>query len=113
MAEGTPEFSRRVELVGRRANGTEFPLELSVSRLDTDGTPSFSGSIRDLSDRDRLSDSQDLLARVVAAAPVILFACDRAGMVTLSQGRALSLLGAGGAGLVVGSNVFEVLAGIP
>ncbi|MDQ6917931.1 MAG: PAS domain S-box protein [Candidatus Dormibacteraeota bacterium] len=113
VAEGAPEFTRRIELVGRRANGAEFPLELSISRLDTDGTPSFSGSIRDLSDRDRLSDSQDLLARVVAAAPVILFACDGEGTVTLSQGRALSLLGVGGTGLVAGSNVFEVLAGIP
>ena len=109
---GVGGMSRRLELIALRADGTEFGIELSMSRLETAGTPFFSGSIRDLSDRDRLGESQALLARVVAAAPVILFACDTNGNVTLAEGRAIALLGVG-AGLVVGSNVFDVLAGIP
>jgi PAS domain S-box-containing protein len=109
---GASGLSRRIEMIALRADGTEFPIELSLSRLETDGKPFFSGSIRNLTDRDRLSESQALLAKVVAAAPVILFACDTAGTVKLAEGRALALLGVG-AGLVAGSNVFEVLAGIP
>jgi PAS domain S-box-containing protein len=109
---GVAVLSRRVELTARRADGTEFPIELSLSRLETDGTPYFSGSIRDLTDRDRLDESQVLLARVVAAAPVILFACDADGTVTLSQGHAVERLGVGNR-LAVGSNVFEVMAGVP
>jgi PAS domain S-box-containing protein len=109
---GVPGLSRRLELIALHADGTEFPVELSMSRLETDGKPSFSGSIRDLSDRDRLGESQQLLAKVVAAAPVILFACDAQGTVKLAEGRALALLGVGAA-LAIGSNVFEVLADIP
>ena len=105
-------LARRLELVARRADGTEIPIELSMSRLEADGAPFFSGSIRDLSDRDRLSESQVLLAKVVAAAPVVLFACDAEGTITLAVGRALTLFGveAGGA---VGLNVFDTIATIP
>jgi len=112
LAAGAKTLSRRVEVVALGAGGREFPIELSLSRLETDGEPFFAASIRDLSDRDRLSESKEMLAKVVAAAPVILFACDGNGTVTLAEGRALGLLGVGGA-LTVGSNVFEVLAGVP
>jgi PAS domain S-box-containing protein len=112
VESGAGGLPRRIELIALRADGTEFPIELSMSRLETDGTPFFSGSIRDLTDRDRLGESQALLAKVVAAAPVILFACDAEGTVRLAEGRAIALLGVG-AGLAVGSNVFDVLASVP
>ena len=44
---------RRVgmETTGRRGDGTEFPIELSFSRLNLDGRRIYSGIVRDISER--------------------------------------------------------------
>ncbi len=44
-------LGQRVELEGMRADGTEFPLELTITRLGTEGAPLFTAFIRDLSER--------------------------------------------------------------
>jgi signal transduction histidine kinase len=36
-----------------RANGSEFPVELSISRIPIDGPPSFTGYLRDITERKR------------------------------------------------------------
>ena len=53
-------LSRRIEVTGRRADGTEFPAELSVTdaRL-TDGSTIFAAYIRDITEEER---TQALLA---------------------------------------------------
>ena len=84
---------RRVEVVLHRADGSELPAEISISRFEVDGAPSFSCSVRDLTDRDQLLQSRERLAEVVHSAPVILFAFDKDGHETLAEGRALAHLG--------------------
>ncbi|HEV8472934.1 MAG TPA: PAS domain S-box protein [Methylomirabilota bacterium] len=42
---------QRVELTGMRAGGTEFPMELAVTRIETHGRPMFTVHLRDISDR--------------------------------------------------------------
>jgi len=44
-------LGRRLELVGRRADGSEFPVELTVVRIDLPGPPRFVGFLRDLTER--------------------------------------------------------------
>jgi two-component system NtrC family sensor kinase len=55
---GPPELSslagRTVELTGRKRDGTEFPLELSLSAVEMNGGPQYVGSIRDQTERRRM-----------------------------------------------------------
>jgi PAS domain S-box-containing protein len=43
----------RVEVTALRADGTEFPVELTVTEVRTDGPPTFNAYIRDLTERKR------------------------------------------------------------
>ena len=46
-------LGRRIEITARRADGTEFPIELAVSRIPVDGPPLFTAHVRDISERKR------------------------------------------------------------
>jgi PAS domain S-box-containing protein len=50
-------IGRRLELTGMRADGSEFPVELTVTRIDLPGPPMFTGYVRDISDR-KLAEAQ-------------------------------------------------------
>jgi PAS domain S-box-containing protein len=49
----TTYLDRRLELTAIRKDGTEFPVELAVTRISGDGPPSFTAFLRDLSERKR------------------------------------------------------------
>jgi PAS domain S-box-containing protein len=55
-------IGRRLELVGMRSDGTEFPVELALSRVDTN-PPLICGALRDISDAKRAADDLRLLAQ--------------------------------------------------
>jgi PAS domain S-box-containing protein len=55
-------FGRRLELTGMRADGSEFPVELALSRVEGE-PPLICGAIRDLSEAKR---TEDDLRRLVA-----------------------------------------------
>jgi PAS domain S-box-containing protein len=44
-------LDRRLELTGLHKNGTEFPLELTITRIGIPGPPTFTGYLRDITDR--------------------------------------------------------------
>jgi PAS domain S-box-containing protein len=46
-------LDRRVEITGMRADGSVFPVELTITRIAAAGPPVFAGYLRDLSDRHR------------------------------------------------------------
>ena len=46
-------LGRRLEMTAIRADGSEFPVELAITRIPTDGLPSFTGFLRDITKRKR------------------------------------------------------------
>jgi PAS domain S-box-containing protein len=46
-------LDRRIEFSGLRSDGTEFPLEITVTRVERDGVVSFNGFLRDITERRR------------------------------------------------------------
>ena len=46
-------IGRRIEMTAMRADGAEFPVELAVTRIVSDGPPSFTGYLRDITERRR------------------------------------------------------------
>jgi PAS domain S-box-containing protein len=62
-------LDRRVELTGRHKNGTEFPVELTITRISLPGPPTFTGYLRDITERKRAeADLQASRARLVEVA---------------------------------------------
>jgi PAS domain S-box-containing protein len=61
-----PIVGRRVELTAMRADGSEFPIELSVTSLEGE-PPMFAGFVRDVTERRRAAEAKDLLAAAGAA----------------------------------------------
>jgi len=47
-------LDRRLELIGMHKNGTVFPVELTITRISLPGPPTFTGYLRDITDRKRV-----------------------------------------------------------
>jgi PAS domain S-box-containing protein len=62
-------LDRRLEITGMRADGTKFPVELTITRIDLPGPPTFTGYLRDITER-RAGESElrESRARIIEAA---------------------------------------------
>jgi PAS domain S-box-containing protein len=57
-------LGKRLEMPAIRADGTEFPVELAVTRVDIEDRPVFTAHVRDITERRRMEEERiDLLAR--------------------------------------------------
>jgi PAS domain S-box-containing protein len=56
-------LDRRIEITAMRADGGEFPVELAVTVVDIGGVPTFTGYLRDITERRRVEDER---ARLLA-----------------------------------------------
>ncbi|MBI1902522.1 MAG: response regulator [Planctomycetia bacterium] len=67
-------LGRAVEMPALRADGSEFPIELVITRIPTDGPPCFTGFIRDISLRKQMEQSlarQTQIARLLQQATAL------------------------------------------
>ena len=55
-------LGQRLELTGMRAGGDEFPVELTLARVELDGAPAFTGYVRDITERKRAELRAQILA---------------------------------------------------
>jgi PAS domain S-box-containing protein len=46
-------LGKRIEMTAVRADGSEFPVELAITRIPLEGPPSFTGYLRDITERNR------------------------------------------------------------
>ena len=54
VREGTGTMlGRRIEITGMRQDGSEFPVELTITRIEVPGAPRFTGFVRDITERRR------------------------------------------------------------
>ncbi|WP_083828786.1 PAS domain S-box protein [Parafrankia sp. EUN1f] len=63
-------LDQRVEIIGMRAGGSVFPVELTITRVGRDGRPLFAGYLRDLSERHRADEELRATRRRVVEAAV-------------------------------------------
>jgi PAS domain S-box-containing protein len=90
-------LNRRIEITALRRDGTEFPVELTVTPLNSGGNWTFSSFIRDISDRKRaeeqLRKSELNLRRMSETIPEMLWSATPDGAVDYCNARVLDYTG--------------------
>ena len=129
-----PEDRDRVKRVIERAYNQPAPFEFEHRIVLPDGTVrsvqargeviadetgkpvKMTGTSQDITELKRMEEElqarEKLLRLVVTSAPIIFWAIDRDGMITLVEGRGLSALGVA-PGALVGTSIYGQLTGIP
>lgn len=79
-----------LELYGRRKDGTEFPIEISLSPLETEEGMLVSSAIRDITERRR---AEEKFRGLVESAPDAMVIADRSGRITLVNSQTERLFG--------------------
>lgn len=79
-----------VELHGRRKNGTEFPVEISLSPMESDGEQWVSSSIRDIT---RRKETEAKIRALLESAPDAIVISDAQGRIVLVNERTEQLFG--------------------
>ena len=57
-----PVLDKRIEMPALRADGTEFPVELAITRIPAEGPPLFTAYLRDITERKRAEQASRFLA---------------------------------------------------
>ncbi len=84
------EMGAGLELSGRRKDGSEFPIEISLSPLETDEGRLATAAIRDITDRKK---SQEQMRNLLETAPDAMIIIDQRGTIKLVNAQTERLFG--------------------
>lgn len=88
-----PVIGNRIEITAQRADGTEFPVELAITRVNVPGHPIFTGYLRDITERQRgEAERQALLASEREARAVAEAAQERLAFLAVASAQMSSSL---------------------
>jgi len=59
-------LGRRIEITAVRADGTEFPVELALTRVELPGRPIFTGQVRDITERREAETARERFIDIVS-----------------------------------------------
>jgi PAS domain S-box-containing protein len=91
-APRTRAMGRDLELLGRRSSGEEFPVEVSLSPIETDEGVMVMSAVRDMTQRKK---AEQKFRSLLEAAPDAMVIVDRAGRIALVNTQAERLFGYG------------------
>jgi len=85
------------EVVGRRQDGSTFPMDLAVGTATLEGAPLFTGVVRDLSERQQakrqLDETNRLRQAILDSANVCIISTDTEGVIQIFNKAAQRMLG--------------------
>ena len=102
-----------IEVAGRRKDGSEFPLELSAARWETEQGQFFTGIIHDITERKQheqeLQDSRESLQRLLNSMAEGAYGVDTQGNCTFVNRAFLEMLGYPSADHVIGRHIHALI----
>ena len=114
LATGEGQVLRkRIELTAIRKGGVEFPVELTITPVDTEGAPAFIGYLRDITERRKAQEalriSEQRLRAVVEATPECVKIVLPDGRLDFMNSAGLCMIEAGSMESVYGATVVNLI----